>query len=364
MSADPLPNAPVLDRIVGQPRATRILRASVAAPVHAYLFVGPPGSGKREAAIAFAAALCCPNGGCGQCVACREALAERHPDVVVVERSGQWISVDQARDVTRLSLRSPRAARYQVLVLVDLHLVEKAGPALLKTIEEPPDTTVIIVLADYVPAELVTIASRCLTVEFDPLRESDIVTVLSREEVDLPAAEAVAQVARGRLDRARLLARDEGFSVRMERWRQVPARLDGTGATAARLADELVEAAAEPAEVVKRVHAGELAHLADLAKQAGEREIPGQAAITARHRREERRVRTDDLRAGLATLAAAYRLRLDDTGASGPKGPAPSAISVPLRAVELVNEAAERLTRNPNETLLLEWLLLRLDGLR
>jgi len=364
VSADPLPNAPVLDRIVGQPRATRILRASVPAPVHAYLFVGPPGSGKREAAMAFAAALCCPNGGCGQCVACREALAGRHPDVVVVERAGQWISVEQARDVTRLSLRSPRAAKYQVLVLVDLHLVEQAGPALLKTIEEPPDTTVVIVLADYVPSELVTIASRCLTVEFDPLGESDIVAVLSREEVDLPAAEAVAQVARGRLDRARLLAKDEGFSVRMERWRQIPARLDGTGATVALLAGELVEAAAEPADVVKRVHADELAQLAELAKRAGEREIPGQAVIAARHRREERRARTDDLRAGLATLAATYRLRLDDAGApGGPNGPAPSAVSVPLRAVELVNEAAERLTRNPNETLLLEWLLLRLDGL-
>lgn len=371
MSARPIPAAPVLDRIVGQPRATRILRASVHAPVHAYMFVGPPGSGKREAAMAFAAALCCPNNGCGQCTACREALAGRHPDVVVVERSGASISVAQARDVSRLALRSPRAARYQVLVLVDLHLVEGAAPVLLKTIEEPPDTTVIIVLADYVPAELVTIASRCLTVEFDPLGESDIVAVLSREEVGLPAAEAVAQVARGRLDRARLLARDEGFSARMERWRQIPGQLDGTGATVARLAGELVEAASEPVEVVKRVHTEELSRLNELAKQAGERTIPGRAAVDDRHRREERRVRTDDLRAGLATLSATYRLRLDDVGGpEGPNGPVRpggpvlSAISVPVRAVELVNEAAERLTRNPNETLLLEWLLLRLDGLR
>ena len=363
MSAEPLPHAPVLDRIVGQPRATRILRASVEAPVHAYLFVGPPGSGKREAAMAFAAALCCPNGGCGQCVSCQEALAGRHPDVVVVERKGASISVDQAREVTRLALRSPRAAKYQVLVLDDFHLVEKAGPALLKTIEEPPDTTVVIVVADYVPAELVTIASRCLTVEFDPLGESDIVAVLSREDVALPAAEAVAQAARGRLDRARLLARDEGFSVRMERWRQIPGRLDGTGATVALLADELVEAASEPVNVVKQVNAAELISLAEQAKQAGERAIPGRAVIDERHRREERRVRIDDLRAGLATLAATYRVRLDDAGGEAQHGLGLSAISVPLQAVELVNEAADRLTRNPNETLLLQWLLLRLDGL-
>jgi DNA polymerase-3 subunit delta' len=370
LSSEPLPIAPVLDRIVGQPRALRILRASVRAPVHAYLFVGPPGSGKREAAMAFAAALCCPNGGCGQCTACKEALAGRHPDVVTVERSGASISAPQAREVVRLALLSPRAAPYQVLVLVDFHLVEQAGPVLLKTIEEPPDTTVVIVLADYVPSELVTIASRCLSVEFDPLAESDIVTVLSREDVGLPAAEAVAQVARGRLDRARLLARDEGFSVRMERWRQIPGRLDGTGATVALLAHELVEAASEPVEVVKTVHAEELSRLTELAKQSGERTIPGRPAIEDRHRREERRARIDDLRAGLATLAATYRLRLDDVDAAPapggeprPAGPALSTIAVPLRAVELVNEAAERLTRNPNEALLLEWLLLRLDGL-
>ncbi len=231
VSSEPLPTAPVLERIVGQPRAVRILRASVRAPCTPTCSSGRPGaaSGRRRwpspprSAARTAAAGSAPP-------------AERHspgaiPTSSIVERAGASISAPQAREVSRLALRSPRAAPYQVLVLVDFHLVEKAGPVLLKTIEEPPDTTVIIVLADYVPAELVTIASRCLSVEFDPLAESDIVAVLSREDVGLPAAEAVAQVARGRLDRARLLARDEGFSVRMERWRQIPGRLDGTGAT-------------------------------------------------------------------------------------------------------------------------------------
>jgi len=350
------PHAAVFERVIGQDRAVRLLRASLAAPVHAYLFVGPPGSGRREAALAFGAALVCPHGGCGVCEACTEALAERHPDVVVVERAGASISVEQAREVTRLSLRTPRAAPYQVLVLVDFHLVTQAAPALLKTIEEPPDTTVIVITADSVPSDFVTIASRCLRVEFQPLSEPDVALALERDGVDPGRAQAVAQAAGGRLDRARLLVRDEGFAARLERWRNIPSRLDGTGATIGTLVEELIAAANEPVEVVKARQAEELEHLATLAEQAGERAIPGRPLVEERHRREQRRVRTDELRAGLAALSATYRDRLAD-------GRPSAGLSIQLRAIELVNEASERLVRNPNEPLLLEWLLLRLDSL-
>lgn len=352
----PAPHAPVLDTVIGQERAVRLLRSSVARPLHAYLFLGPPGSGRLQAATAFAAALVCPLKGCGECEQCRAALAGEHPDVVVVERRGASIQIEQIREVTRLSLLSPRAGRHQVLVLVDFHLVGTNAPALLKTIEEPPDTTVIVVIADSVPADFVTIASRCLEVRFDSLVEADIVRALEADGVPAPRAEAVAQAAGGRLDRARWLVRDEGFGARLQLWRSVPARLDGTGATAAVLAAELVAACSEPVEVVKKRQEEELSHLSELAGQAGERSVPGRPLIEERHRREQRRVRTDELRAGLAALSATYRARLEG---SGP----PSGLSVNLRAIELVSEAAERLVRNPNETLLLEWLLVRLDGL-
>lgn len=349
-------SAPVLDRVVGQDRAVSLLRASVKTPVHAYLFVGHAGTGKRDAAIAFAAALMCHNGGCGECVPCQETLAGRHPDLVVVERRGPYISVPQAKEVMALAQRAPRAARFQVLVLVDFHLVENAGPALLKTIEEPPDTTVIIVIAEAIPSELVTIASRCVRVEFEPLGEVDVAAVLEREGTERSVAEAVAAASAGRLDRARLLVSDAGFGERLERWRSVPARLDGTGATVMSLAEELVAASSEPVEVVKARQAAELAHLADMAEQAGERGVTGRQLIDDRHRREQRRVRTDELRAGLGALAGTYRSRLGD--------PLPaSVLSVQLRALGLIDEATERLTRNVNEPLLLEWLLCRLDGL-
>lgn len=348
--------APVLERIVGQRRVVQQLDASVATPVHAYLFLGPPGTGKREAATAFAAALLCRSGGCGTCESCRDVLADRHCDVVVVERQGASIQVAQAQEVVRLALRAPRAARFQVLILVDFHLVAQAAPVLLKTIEEPPDTTVVLVLADSVPPDLLTIASRCVTVSFDALASAEVLNVLVLEGADPDMAAAVASVSGGRLDRARLLVSEEGFARALERWRSVPQRLDGTGATAVLLAEELVAAASQPVEVLKARHAQEMADLAAEAERQGERAIPGRALIEDRQRREQRRVRTDEIRAGMAALAGVYRGRLDAS-------PPAAVMSAALRAVELVGEAAERLTRNVNDVLLLEWLLLRLDSL-
>jgi DNA polymerase-3 subunit delta' len=344
--------APVLDRIVGQPGAVAALKAAVRAPLHAYLFVGPPGTGREDAAAAFAAALFCPNGGCGTCEVCRATLEGRHPDLVVVERQGAAIRVLEAAEVTRLASRSPRAAPYQVLVLVDFHLLGSAAPTLLKTIEEPPAGTVIIVTADSVPGDFVTIASRCARVDFRPLREEELVEALEREGAEHESARSVAKVAQGRLDRARVLLGDEGLSVRVARWRDLPDRLDGSGALAATAAAELVAAANEPVEVLKQRQAAEVERLGEEAKAAGERGIQGRSEIDARHRREQRRVRTDELRLGFATLAGVYRGRLQ-AGSSAARSA--------IQALELIDEAASRLILNVNETLLLEWLLVELD---
>jgi DNA polymerase-3 subunit delta' len=352
---EPSTHAPVLDRVIGQPGAVALLRGSVPRPVHAYLFLGPPGTGRLDAAVAFAAALICPDGGCGVCIACTEVLARRHPDLAVIEREGASISVSQAHEVARTALRTPRSGAYQVLVLVDFHLVGSAAPALLKTIEEPPDTTVIIVIAESIPRPFVTIASRCLQVAFDPLSDSAIVEVLLGEGVDPATASSVAGASTGRLDRARLLAVDEGFAARLERWRTVPGRLDGTGARVVELVDELRAAADEPVEVVRVLQAAELAQLAAVAEQRGDRGIPGRQAIDDRHKREQRRVRTDELRAGMATLAATYRERLLGPEVSSQR------LAGTLGALETINDASSRLGRNVNEPMLLQWLLLRLD---
>ena len=346
----------VLDRIVGQPRVSELLRASVASPVESYLFVGAVGSGKRDAALAFAAALVCPTGGCGICASCREALAERHPDVIVVERSGASISVGEAQSVIALAQRTPTAGARQVIILVDFHLVAQAAPALLKTIEEPPVSTTFIVLAEYIPPALVTIASRCLTVGFTPLDENSIVEVLMRDGVVETAAQLASKGAGGRLDRARLLALDEGFVARQERWRAIPERLDGSGATVAVLAAELFAAADELVDVVKEQQEAEMSTLAEESARFGERRIVGRQAIEDRYKREQRRVRTDEIRAGLAILAAVYRARL--LSATMPSHRV-HGVAGALAAIDATSAA---LGRNPNELLLLQHLLIELDG--
>ena len=284
-------------------------------------------------------------------------LAGRHPDVVVVERRGAAILVDDARAVAAIAQRSPRSAPRQVLVLTDFHLVDEAAPALLKTIEEPPETTVFLVLADGLPASLTTIASRCLPVAFHAFSEDALEQRLIADGVAPDTATAAAAGAGGRLDRARLLASDTGFAARQERWRSVSERLDGTGASVAILTEELLAGSEELVEVLKARQAEELAAAQAAAEQAGERAVPGRQAIEDRHRREQRRVRTDELRAGLATLGATYRARLV------PGVPAPE-LAGALACCGAIDDAARELVRNPNEALLIQDLLLRLDESR
>ncbi|MGH9178166.1 MAG: ATP-binding protein [Acidimicrobiales bacterium] len=340
----------VFAAVVGQERAVAHLRSAATAPVHAYLFVGPAGTGTREAARGFAAALLCERGGgCGECQECRRVLSAVHPDVVVHERAGPYITVGDAREIGRLAALSPVEGRRKVLVLVDFHLVEKAAPALLKTIEEPPETTVFVILAEQVPPELVTIASRCARIDFGPVPDDQLAEVLRAEGLDPARAAEVAAAAAGRLDRARLLASDAGFATRQAAWQGVPARLDGTGAAAATLADELLAGIETVIEPLHARQAAEQAELEERARLYGER--PGERKeLEARHKREERRARTDELRFGLATLAAVYRDRL----ATAPDARAGVA------AVRAVDATSEALTRNVNVVLLLQSLLVRL----
>jgi DNA polymerase-3 subunit delta' len=345
----------VFDDVIGQESAVAHLRAAVPAPVHAYLLVGPPGSGKRTAAVAFAAGLLCPLGGCGECDVCKRTLAGAHPDVILVERAGPSITVDQAREVRRLALRSPNEGARKVLILTDFHLVREAASVLLKVLEEPPASTVFVILAEQLTPELVTIASRCVRVDFGALRASEVEAALVGEGVEAGVAAEVALVAGGRLDRARLLANDQGFGARRDAWRAVPSRLDGTGATVAVVAAELAEllGSAGVATLEAR-QAGEVAEMAERVERTGERGS-GRKVLADRHKRELRRLRHDELRFGLATLAGVYGDALT-AGAGDARGC--------MDAVGAIQAAAEAMVRNPTEALLLQSLLLKLPPLR
>ena len=338
--------------VIGQDRAVAQLQAAAVSPVHAYLFVGPPGVGKRTAARAFAAALLCPAGD-SSCEVCRRVMDGVHPDVLVYEREGARLSVGDAREVTRLAMRSPVEGARKVIVIPDLDLAAQIAPALLKTLEEPPQGTVFVGLAESVPPELVTIASRCVRIDFRPLPDSVLVDALVADGVEHDRAVEVASSSSGSLVRAKLLASDPGFVARRNLWSHAPDRLDGTGAAVAKLADELLASIEELLEPLQIRQAEELAALDERAQQYGERGS-GRKELGDRHKREQRRVRQDELRAGLATLSAAYRDRL--VASSGRSGGAA------LRSLDAIADAAEALERNPNEGLLLQGLLVRLTG--
>src|SRR5579875_558126 len=327
--------------VAAQPAAVAALQAAAARPVHAYLLVGAPGTGVREAATAFAACLLSPGG-------------EPTPDAVARVAAGVH------PEVTRLAARSPVEGERKVLILDDFHLVKDAGPALLKTIEEPPPSTIFVILAEHVPPELVTIASRCVRVDFPPLSYEQIVAALVADQIEPEQAEALAEASGGRLDRARLLASDPGWGPRGAAWASVPGRLDGSGAVAATIADELVGLLDASVSPLQSRQAAELAALEERNRRAAE--VNGKVGrgargagnagvreLEERHRRELRRQRTDELRSGLATLAGAYRDRLAD----------PMTRPAAVEAIAAIDKLGADLEHNPGELLALQALLVR-----
>jgi len=360
------PVARLFDGVVGQERAVAQLMAAARRPVHAYLLHGPPGSGKRAAARGLAAALLCPRGGCGACNVCRRALAGTHPDLVIVERSGASVDVDDARTISARAQRHPLESARQVLLVPDVHLAVNAAPALLKTIEEPPPPTVFVLLADDLPPGLSTVVSRCVQVPFVAVASAVVEQWLIAQGVDEGTAGSVASASGGNLDRARLLVQDPGFVERQRLWQSVPDRLDGTGAAASQAADELLSLAEGALAPLREQHARELAALEEQAEATGARGIPGRKQVEDRHKREERRWRTDDLRMGLAALAGVYRDRMVValSGATAPRSAGDGTIHRRTgREAAAIEKASAALGRNAQEGLLLEALMVELSGM-
>jgi DNA polymerase III subunit delta' len=366
MSTEEPPVPELFEEVIGQPRAVAQLRAAARRPVHAYLLHGPSGSGKRAAARGLAAALLCPQGGCGVCNTCRRALAGTHPDLVLVERTGAALSVADAQTIVTRAQRRPFEASRQVLMVADVHLARDSVPALLKTVEEPPPSTVFVLLADDLPPILATVVSRCLQVPFDAVPVAAVAAWLVDHGVDPEHADTVARASGGSLDRARLLVSDDGFVARQHQWRSVPTRLDGTGSAAAAVSSELLAAAEEALAPLRQQHAEELLALADQADAVGAKCVPGRKLVEEGHKRQERRWRTDDLRFGLATLAEVYRDRLvaaveadDGTHSAGSAAGGRRAV----RRAEAIDEASAALSRNANESLLMDALMVELSGM-
>jgi DNA polymerase-3 subunit delta' len=344
----------VWDAVVGQQAAVDQLTRSAASPVHAYLFVGPAGCTKEAAARAFAALLLTGFDDANARDA-RLALSGEHPDIREIEREGARIAEKQVQEIIRAASLAPVEASQKVMILHEFHLLDANGAArLLKTLEEPPPRTVFIVLADQVPPELVTIASRCVRIEFSTLSDDSVRGALEAEGVGTATAAMAAEAAHGDLTRARLLATDSGLMHRRTVFAEVPVRLDGTGNTAMRVSAELMGLIDTAAEPLAARQAQEVAELEARVAAMGERGS-GRKQLEERHKRELRRHRTDELRSGFSVIAGRYR----DALVAGHLT-RPDAVVV---AVQRIHRSIEALDRNPNENLLLQALLLELPSL-
>jgi DNA polymerase-3 subunit delta' len=299
----------VFDRLTGQRDVVTALRAAVAGDgmTHAWLFTGPPGSGRSVAARAFASALLCADGGCGTCTSCRQSAATTHPNLVVVAPAGLSISVDEARRVVRQAALSAAGGSTHVVVVEDAdRLTEQAANAWLKAIEEPEAGCVFLLCAPS-PEDLPpTIRSRCRLVTLRLPSADDVAEVLERSGVDAPTARWAAAAAQGHVGRARALAVDAAAREQREQALRVPARLATVGEALAAAAD-LVEAA--EAEADRRTKEAAAAETESFVETVGKgRGTAGlYSDLAKKQRSRETRARRDSLDRALVDLAAWYR---------------------------------------------------------
>ncbi len=247
----------VWDGLVGQRRATETLRTAVAGHgmSHAWLFTGPPGSGRSNTAVAFAAALQCDrtgdDQGCGECHACHTVVAGSHADVSLIRTEKLSIGVDEVRDLVRRSALAPVGRRWQILIVEDAdRLTEQACNALLKTIEEPTPRTVWMLCAPTVEDVLPTIRSRCRQLILSTPTPEQVSAYLVRVDgVNEALAAYAARASQGHIGRARALARDEATRNRRREVVGLPIRLTSLGSCMI-AATNLAEVTKEEADAI------------------------------------------------------------------------------------------------------------------
>lgn len=260
----------VWDTLVGQDAVVATLRAAAAAAAaqsgpsatpgatggqraamtHSWLFTGPAGAGREDAARAFAASLSCEREplGCGECPGCHTVLTDTATDLRTVAPEGLSLGVKDVRALVRDAASAPAGGRWRILLLTEAdRLTESAANALLKALEEPAERAVFLLCAPSVEDVLPTIRSRCRTVALRLPSTADVRAMLLRDGADERTAGAVAAASQGHLGLARRLATDEAARAHRRAVLRIPTRLGRVGDCLAAAA-ALVEAATADAE--------------------------------------------------------------------------------------------------------------------
>jgi DNA polymerase III subunit delta' len=316
--------------LIGQTAAVATLQRAVArephAMSHAWLLTGPPGSGRSNAARAFAAALQCSSGGCGHCTECRTSLSGAHPDVTLVRTELLSIGVDEVRELVRRSAMSPTLGRWQVIVIEDAdRITERGADALLKSIEEPAPRTVWILCAPTADDVVATIRSRCRLLTLQTPTIPAVTRLLeTRDGIGPELAAYAARVSQGHIGRARVLARDEGARKRRQEVLQIPLQLHGLGACLAAAAQLVETSTVEATEATADLDSSERAALEEALGFGTKGAKPRQAQAAIKELEEQQRARTkrfqrDAIDRALTELTGFYRDVLSiQTGSGAP----------------------------------------------
>jgi DNA polymerase-3 subunit delta' len=303
---------PVLAQVPGQDAAMAFLAGATERPHHAYVFGGPEGSGKSLAARAFAAALLCHRGGCGECRDCRLALEDHHPNEFLIEPEGRDIHVDTIREEVwqPVSRTAPEPGRKVFVIREADRLSPAAADTLLKVLEEPPADAVFLLMSARVDELPDTVRSRCHTVIFTALSEPFVVDVLAGEGVDRTRAQLAARLAGGNLGRARRLAvSEDGLRFREAARDAIELAAQGPpGGLAA--ADVVLKAAEDYRKNLKTELQAEMAPFLD---ERGRPEDAYRGAIKRiemRFQRKERRAERDYVDWVLLAVTALLRDRI------------------------------------------------------
>jgi DNA polymerase-3 subunit delta' len=247
----------VFDDLLGQEHITEILKGAVAASrtsqesqemTHAWVFTGPPGSGRSSAAVAFAQALICSNNGCGTCSDCNATKTSGHPDVEIIRTEALSIKVEEVRELLTRVAWAPSMGGWRVVVMEDAdRLTESAANALLKAIEEPGTRTVWLLCAPTLHDVLPTIRSRCRHLQLrTPSLEAVTSVLINRDNIAPGMAVFAARVSQGHIGRARYLATNESVRSYRKLIMQLPLQL-GSLAAAFQAAQTLVDLATQEA---------------------------------------------------------------------------------------------------------------------
>jgi len=345
--------------VIGHVRVLGLLEGEIAAPAHAYLFVGPVGVGKAAIARRFASAVLCGDGGHGpgsDCSVCRRVASGVHPDLLLVQAEGATsVGVDQARQTVAAANLTPVEGKRKIIVMEEAGMMtESAANALLKTLEEPSASTIFILVTESEDDLPPTVASRCRTVHFSRVPHAELSAALRPVAGD--RAGEVATISGGRPGLALTLATEPAVADFRRRWLDVPHRVTPKPGEAFRLAEEML-ASNEPLLAAIRQ------------RQAAEAEASTLKAEELRREREIKRASTALLATGLEILASWYSdAAIAQFGGEVRNTDVPAADFVKLRPAgavenaEKVLEAVVSLKANQRPTLVLTDLFAHLGA--